>query len=400
MASFYQKGDPSRHSLLPGSLISDGKLGSNEELDGFVLAEDAKRPVTLEHVKANLQTALEVEHSTIPPYLCALYSIKEGKNRVAYEIIKSVVLEEMLHMVMVANLINAIGGKPSIGIKQPGQPFIPSYPTQGLPGGLMKSLKINLGRFSLKSIKTFITIEHPAPEGKDLNTIGGFYHALLSDLITLEKRAKKEVGGPGTIFIGAPELQVSSQHYYGAGGRLHTVSNLEDAVQVIDEIVGQGEGVMGGQSIFATGYSEKDTTLNLFGPEVDEYAHYFRFKEVMYGRRYAPTDNAHRDSPNHGLPSGEKFEQDWDDVYPMQENPKMSNFPEGSPLFVKTYECNVAYMKLLANLNEACNGRQDKLREGIPLMYELRNKCVDLMKIPIDKRGTTAGPSFEYVDLP
>ena len=37
-------------------------------------------------LKQQLQTALELEHSTIPPYLCALYSIKPNTNLMATEI--------------------------------------------------------------------------------------------------------------------------------------------------------------------------------------------------------------------------------------------------------------------------------------------------------------------------
>ena len=44
-----------------------------------------------------LQQAVMLEHSTIPPYLCALYSIKEGTNLESAAIIQSVVMEEMLH---------------------------------------------------------------------------------------------------------------------------------------------------------------------------------------------------------------------------------------------------------------------------------------------------------------
>ena len=64
----------------------------------------------LEHLQSHLQTAIEVEHSTIPPYLCALHSIKDGSNLEAAQIVKSVVVEEMLHMILAANVLNAIGG--------------------------------------------------------------------------------------------------------------------------------------------------------------------------------------------------------------------------------------------------------------------------------------------------
>ena len=78
----------------------------------------------LAKLQSLLQTAIEVEHSTIPAYLCALYSIKDGTNQAAAQIIKSVVLEEMLHMILAANVLNAIGGHPSINHQE----FVPNYP--------------------------------------------------------------------------------------------------------------------------------------------------------------------------------------------------------------------------------------------------------------------------------
>ena len=80
-------------------------------------------PAILEQVRSatkasdlytHLQGAIELEHSTIPPYLTALYSIKKGSNREAAAIIRSVVMEEMLHMTIAANTLNAIGGAPEI----------------------------------------------------------------------------------------------------------------------------------------------------------------------------------------------------------------------------------------------------------------------------------------------
>ena len=65
-----------------------------------------------------LQTAIELEHSTIPVYLTALYSIKPNANREVAALIRSVVIEEMLHMALACNILISIGGSPSIG--QPG----------------------------------------------------------------------------------------------------------------------------------------------------------------------------------------------------------------------------------------------------------------------------------------
>jgi hypothetical protein len=402
---FQQPHDPIRQKLIPEGAIpqvtkrAKVALASVEEAG---VSEDAEFKIKLAKLKSQLQTALELEHSTIPIYLCALYSIKPGTNLTASEIIRSVVLEEMLHMIMVANLLNSIGAQPRIGDKETGagNKFIPSYPTK-LPGNVDPSLDVNLTYFSKESIRTFWRIEHPDPdyglpaqfgeEAKSYNSIGAFYKDLTANLVELEGIAKSK---GKTIFTGGLKNQVPAEHYYGAGGRIITVSNLEDAENVIEEIVGQGEGTLG--SIFSEPYKPGDNRYLLFGSTVEEFAHYFRFKEIHYGRYYAPTDSAHRLSPNKGLPTGQPFEVDWEAVCKMRPNPKMADYKKGTPLYEKTYDFNKTYSALLDNIDEACNGNPAALQKGIPLMYELRYKAIELMNIPLED-GFMAGPSFEYV---
>ena len=71
-----------------------------------------------------LQEAIEIEHATIPPYFTAWLSIKEGHNQESSEIIKSVLIEEMLHLTLAANMLNAVGGHPDLVHPQ----FVPRYP--------------------------------------------------------------------------------------------------------------------------------------------------------------------------------------------------------------------------------------------------------------------------------
>ncbi len=71
-----------------------------------------------------LQSAIELEHSTIPPYLTAMFSLRTGANAEIAQYIRRIVKDEMLHMTIAANILIAIGGSPSIN--QPG--FVPSYP--------------------------------------------------------------------------------------------------------------------------------------------------------------------------------------------------------------------------------------------------------------------------------
>jgi hypothetical protein len=45
-----------------------------------------------------LQHAIQLEHACIPTYLYALYSIKPDQNREIVALLRSVMLEEMLHI--------------------------------------------------------------------------------------------------------------------------------------------------------------------------------------------------------------------------------------------------------------------------------------------------------------
>ncbi|MBR7800274.1 ferritin-like domain-containing protein [Undibacterium fentianense] len=330
---------------------------------------------TIESLREHLQTAVELEHSTIPPYLCALYSLKSGSNTFAMQTIQSVVMEEMLHMILAANILNAIGGAPAMNTPD----FIPKYPTY-LPHS-DDAFLVSLGKFSPATVDTFLQIEHPAPEGAPPEadhyaTIGQFYSAIKHALRYLDHIT------PGGIFTGDVQRQISAQHYYGGGGKLLAVTCLDDAILAINEIIGQGEGING---------TIMDSDHRFFGEEI-EYAHFFKYKELQAGRRYLPTDKAN------APPTGPAVEIDWNAVYDMQDNPKMGDYEKGSEIWTKTFAFNRTYMQLLNQLHDACNGKPESLRQAIPLMYDLKYKAMELMQIPTPN-GKMAGPSFEYVPL-
>ncbi len=335
--------------------------------------KSARRFMSLETLREHLQTAIEIEHATIPTYLCALYSIKDGTNTFATHSIQGVVMEEMLHMLLACNLLNAIGGRPSIDHPK----FIPEYPTY-LPHSADLFL-VPLQKFGQDAIQVFLDIEKPAnrpspPQPDHWDTIGQFYLSIKLALIHLDRTT------PGGIFNGDPARQVQSHHYYGGGGKLVAVHCLQDAILAIDEIVGQGEGVNG---------TIIDSDSVLFGEDV-EYAHYFRFNEIMCERRYRPTDKANEP------PTGPAVEVAWDAAWNMQPNPKMANYSPGSELQEKTLAFNRTYMTLLHSIHDAVNGNPEELMKAVPLMYDLKYKALELMVTPW-KDGMTAGPSFEYV---
>jgi len=331
---------------------------------------------TLDELKAALQTAIELEHSTIPPYLCALYSIKDGTNQKAVETIRSVVVEEMLHMILACNVLNAIGGEPVINVKK----FVPDYPGP-LPNS-DDSFIINLEKFSKSSIDTFLRIELPQPTSEPpkyvgYHTIGQFYMAVRIGI--------EYVNGitPGGIFKDKPEWhkkQVTEEHYYGSGGQIIPVYNLEAAHQAIDEIVGQGEGIDD---------TIEDSDQQMFGQGI-EYAHYFRFNEIHEERLYQDTD-----TPKSG-PTGDKIIVEWDAVHNMKLNPKLKDYVEYPELLEKARTFNRIYTELLDNIHYACNGAPELLMKGVAQMYKLKYAATELMNIPIPGTGLMAGPTFEF----
>ena len=82
-------------------------------------------PKTLNDLHQLVQTAINLEFATLPPYLYAKFSIPEDENVAAFQRLSAIVGQEMIHMCLACNIMNAIGGFPKI--------LPPSYPGP-LPG--------------------------------------------------------------------------------------------------------------------------------------------------------------------------------------------------------------------------------------------------------------------------
>ncbi|HEX5214099.1 MAG TPA: ferritin-like domain-containing protein [Vicinamibacterales bacterium] len=333
---------------------------------------------TLADLRTRLQWAIEIEHSIIPPYLCALYSIKPGLNREAVEALTSVFIEEMLHMTLAANVLNAIGGAPVLD--QPG--FIPTYP-QTLPHSRGTFL-IPLARFSRATIETFMRIENPeapgaAPQTENYATQGQFYLAIEEAL-----QALCAAHGEPTIFCGDPSRQITPESLdYNGSGRVIAVYDLASALAAINEIEEQGEG--------ATPKEVWDGDRDMFHPEADEVAHFFRYQEVQLGRFYQRGD-----TPASG-PTGRSFVTDWDAVYPMRDNPSSADYAPGTPVREKMDAFNRLYSDMLRGLHRAFNGEPKHMFMTVRAMTELKARAQELMQLPSGDGVTTAGPSFEWV---
>jgi CDGSH-type Zn-finger protein len=332
---------------------------------------------TLTSLRTHLQWAIELEHATLAPYLSALYSIKSGTNIESVEVIKSVFLEEMLHMALAANILNAVGGTPLFDYEG----FIPTFPTP-LPHG-DGSFFVNIGKFTPEGVKSFLNIERPAetdaePLEEKYHSIGQFYAAIIEGL----KRCCKEFGEK-TVFSGDPARQLTAETtFYGGAGHLVSVTNLASALAAMEEIVEQGEG-LDHATIF-------DGDKNIFHPERDEVGHYFRFLEILEGRSYQSGDTAESG------PTGERFTVDWDAVHNMRPNPDVDDYAPDSEIREKMEALAQGYSDMLRLMERSFDGEPKLFGETVGAMFELRHLILELMEMPSGDGKTTVGPYFAY----
>jgi Ferritin-like len=325
-------------------------------------------------VTTALQRALELEHSTIPPYLYALYSLDENKNGAIADIIQSIVIEEMLHMTLVCNILNALGGSPVIDNPK----FIPIYPGP-LPGGVEADLTVGLAPFSIDVVHdVFMTIEEPEdplkfPVAMALVaaakpvTIGQFYHEIKEKIISLGDRA----------FCREPRNQIGPNRMDEAV----VVTDVSTAVQAINTIVEQGEGT-------------SKSPLEKVG---DDYAHYYRFAEIYHGKQLIKNPNANPTTPpdKQFIFGGPPVPFRQDGVFPLPTNPKAADYPVGSAARHACDTFNYTYTSLLKSLDTVFNGNADQLATAIGLMMSLKVQAKNMMS-GIPNPSVHVGPSFEY----
>ena len=316
----------------------------------------------VDQLRAALQTAIELEHSTIPPYLCALYSIRAGTNVEAAALIESVVMEEMLHMVLAANVLNAIGGAPSIA----GPGFVPRYPST-LPHSDGRVV-VHLRRFSPAAVDTFLRIERPEPPRArpwvdHYHTIGQFYAGIEAGLQLL--------AAEGDLFTGDPARQVAGNgRVYGMAGEPIAVVDLDSAMRSLAVIIDQGEGI--DHTIH-----DGDAPLG----EAPMLAHYYRFAEIAAGRHYLPSD-----TPRTG-PTGPPMTVDFDAVWPMRTDPRAADLPAEGGARAMSETFNATYSQLLVTLEQGLNGEPDRLGDAVGLMWSVRWQAEALMRVPIGHGG-------------
>jgi CDGSH-type Zn-finger protein/uncharacterized Fe-S cluster protein YjdI len=209
-----------------------------------------------------LTEAAQFEHVVMCTYLYAQWSLKkdesEGITTQEKEAIdrwrasiRSVAMEEMLHLSLVNNLMAAIGATPHLSR--------PDFPIK--QGYFPSDLDFHLAPLNEQSMQHFVFIEKP--EGIDVKDGAGFTHeshyqrVVCTDLLTPTSRDYVSQGhlyhgiaqairrladelGEENLFIGHGEAQLSSAEFPLPG--LFEISGVDTAMKAIEEIVQQGEG--------------------------------------------------------------------------------------------------------------------------------------------------------------
>jgi len=306
-----------------------------------------------------LNTAAALEFATIPPYLVALWSIKDQTDPIAGSI-RSIIHEEMTHLALACNLITGLGGTPSLT-----GDAAPRYP-QSLPGGVHPELLIELGNLNDRTLETFLEIERPVhiveiedQQTTDIpdndKTIGDFYGAVRLAAYALDPEFElgSQITGPLVPFV---------------------ITNLADLDAAIDLILTQGEGATG------TPYET--------GP--DDLAHYYRFKEIQLERRLSWDPEAKI------LKLGEAFARP--DTYSVNSPPASgydSNVPDEIHGLSDAF--NIRYSDMLGALEQAWGaGGHPALLRSMEFMFELKPIAQKMMRYD-DGTGHGFIPEFQFV---
>ena len=237
---------------------------------------------SVDHLANHLKQAAYLELSTIPMYLYAAFSIgSRGYSQWspgigAFRLIRSVVVEEMLHLCLVRNVLVALGRGDGITFYDP--EFVPKYPAPMLHR--YPELLLHLGPCSRELVQdVFMEFERPKAdpgEGKppkgQYATIGEFYRAVGKGLADLDAKL-----GPQLWAQNVPSVQYVSAYWnLDGGGEPVLVTDLASAQGALKTIAEQGEGVdPGGPTV---PIDPLDPT-----PGLDEMPHYTKFAQIAQG---------------------------------------------------------------------------------------------------------------------
>ena len=310
---------------------------------------------------AHLELAIRVELTTIPPYLYAMYSIEEPTSTPAV-LLRSIVVEEMLHAVLAANVLLAVGGRPRFDSID----YLPTYPS--LVPHHVPALEVRLEPCSADVIRdVFARIEQPEAHGApaepdEFETLGQFYHALEIGLAELadgddlfaEPQVECQLADPG--FYAPVEADAEDS------GGLMAVTSLASARAAIDIIIHQGEGL---------------SDERWADPAHQELTHYYKLRQILDGIS----------------PLGP--------VRPLPTDPRTLDYPAELQPVSHLFNAAYRYMYvLLHQLMQPSGTKSATVDELYLVMTRVMTPLArHLVCQPIGD-GLMAAPTFEVVELP
>lgn len=328
-----------------------------------------------------LQWAVELEVSTLPPYLSGLWTISGGAGPV-FDLIQGVTEEEMVHLGLACNLLTAIGGTPSI--YGPFQSKAIHYPGP-LPGNVRPQLTVYLAGLSKSYVKdVFMQIEYPEHGpvalalGDTYPTIGAFYDAILDGFKLNSPKLKLSTANQLAACFGQEDLPCPEDML-----QVFVVSTPADVEEAIAEIKAQGEGST--DSPDSPNFGTQPVTGKF------ELAHYYKYAEIWH-EHLLVQDSGKWQYTGDSLP--------FPDVIPVKEIPEggYSNLPSNVHQAIQAF--NQVFAQLLQGLEAAwVQGSQSQLQNAINIMFNLQPAAQTILKMQMPD-GSFYGPTFDVNDVP
>lgn len=342
----------------------------------------------------HLLQAAAVELQTIPMYLYAMYSIggvgtsRWNPGMSAQRLVRSIVIEEMLHLCLVRNILVALGAGDMVTFYD--EDFIPDYPEYMLHRH--PPLLLHLAPCTKEVVRdVFMEFERPYADPKEgtppkgqYATIGLFYGAI--------RKGLEELDSPALWAAPHRELQYVAAYWNkDGGGAPLPVENLTTAKAALRMIVEQGEGADPKKPL---------VSIDPLKPKLgmDELPHHTKFQRVAEGvEAIGP-------------------------VWKVPRDPKWFQYAEDEAAASVNALFNAVYCYVLHFIDvlyRTPSARMDANRRSVRYGYErtfvsamqglLANIAEIMVARPVQAgplaesrsgEDTQIGPTFEYVELP
>ena len=359
------------------------------------------RPLVIEHREPliyMLCSAAELEHALMCEYLFAAFTLKRSTDEGLSEdqvsavdrwrqTLLMVAKQEMLHLAINCNLVNALGASPHLS-----RPNLPQ-PAKHYPSGV----RLQLLPFGEQALRHFLYLERPegmdfddaeglaavecavpvmsereiAPHLQEFATVGHLYRSIEAGFRHLAQKM-----GEDQLFVVSASGQAGGDLF--GWSQLRPITCVDDVVQAIETIVEQGEGPQG---------DWREAHFGRFLGVLDEYlAMCTANPGVEFARPVLP---ALVRSPENGEPAD------------LITDPKSAAVAD---LGNVAYEVLLQLLyRLLSRVDE--NDEQMKIlsQVAVGLMFDVIEPLGEILTtLPVgaEHPGRTAGPSFELFYQP